>query len=89
MLTFSQIGLLTTTSVRETEVFFIRQKRSDPVSPAAGSFLARRAGEQVRGRQEREAGAGAGEAGRTLSRVSPGRRFARFTALKPLRPTST
>ena len=88
MLTFSQIGLLTTTSrVRETDVFFTRQERSDPVSPAAGSFLARRAGE--RQAQEREAGAGAGEAGRTLSRVSPGRRFARFTALKPLRPTST
>ena len=54
MLTFSQIGLLTTTSrVRETDVFFTRQERSDPVSPAAGSFLARRAGEQVRGRRRR------------------------------------
>ena len=54
MLTFSQIGLLTTTSARETEVFFTRQERSDPVSPAAGSFLARRAGE--RQAQERQAG---------------------------------
>ena len=53
MLTFSQIGLLTTTSVRETDVFFTRQERSDPVSPAAGSFLARRAGERQAGEGSR------------------------------------